>query len=192
MNYSNLPGFFNTTKINQGSESQAADESSANLAVSGQLTIRNPVPQGRIPLLQTTLSVFSEAPEIELRTKVSSKSRKGKLTYSGADISIFLDIVSDVTPLGSRLWALVEKEFNLWAIDNGRPQRDQDSLKNKFEKLVNTKKSTDDSLCSHSLEITFDCSNSPLCTCLSLGRILYKTKLTAASCPKHVVESPFN
>lgn len=54
-----------------------------------------------------------------------------------------LDIVADELPLGANEWAVVEQRFN----DNGDDIaviRDQDSLKEKFDKLAATKKSTGD------------------------------------------------
>ncbi len=35
---------------------------------------------------------------------------------------MLLDIVTDITPLGSHIWALVEEKFKLWIIDNERLQ----------------------------------------------------------------------
>jgi hypothetical protein len=40
-------------------------------------------------------------------------------------------------PLSNHIWSSIEKDFNKWAIDQGRPQRDFNGLKLKFERLAN-------------------------------------------------------
>ena len=42
---------------------------------------------------------------------------------------------------------MVASNFAKWAEENARPHRDQDSLKNKFDKLSNRKKKTGDPSC---------------------------------------------
>ena len=50
-------------------------------------------------------------------------------------------------PLGSNHWAQVAAKFSEWSAANERPVRDQDSLKNKFDKLANAKKKTGNPSC---------------------------------------------
>ena len=74
-------------------------------------------------------------------------NRAGALNYSNDDISAMLDIVEEEEPLGANHWAVVASKFAKWAKENDRPHRDQDSLKNKFDKLSNMKKKTGDPSC---------------------------------------------
>ena len=74
-------------------------------------------------------------------------TRAGALNYSNDDISAMLDIVEQEEPLGANHWAVVASNFTKWARENARPHRDQDSLKNKFDKLSNMKKKTGDPSC---------------------------------------------
>ena len=69
------------------------------------------------------------------------------MNYLSLDVATLLDIVVEIQPLGSNMWSLVEKTYNQWAVNVGRPERDAESLKLKFDKLANTKKSTGDPSC---------------------------------------------
>ena len=73
--------------------------------------------------------------------------RAGSPNYTAEDISLLLDCVEQHEPLGANEWALVKATFSEEAKRIGRPERDQDSLKSKFDKLVNTKKKTGDPTC---------------------------------------------
>ena len=91
----------------------------------------------------------SQAQTTKKTIKSSSKktTRAGAPNYSPDDITALLDCVEAEEPLGSNHWAVVAKKFALWAAANSRLERDQDSLKNKFDKLANTKKKTGDPSC---------------------------------------------
>ena len=78
---------------------------------------------------------------------VGNRSRRGKVNYSSADIDALLTYVEQVLPIGANMWALVSLRFASWAQRAGRPERDQESLKSKFDKLANTKESTGDPSC---------------------------------------------
>jgi len=75
------------------------------------------------------------------------RSRRGRSNYSTMDVSSLLDFVDEVQPLGANMWSLVEQKFNEWAKSVGRPTREEGSLKSKFDKMANTKKSTGDPSC---------------------------------------------
>ena len=47
-----------------------------------------------------------------------------------------LDIAEQNLPTGAVRWNQITTAFNIWARDNGRPERDTDSLRRKFNKLV--------------------------------------------------------
>lgn len=81
------------------------------------------------------------------RDSKERKSRAGAPNYSQEDVVALLRFVEDVEPLGSGNWALVALKFAQWAIENERPHREQISLRNKFDKLANTKISPADPLC---------------------------------------------
>ncbi len=101
--------------------------------------------------------------------EIVHRSRKGKANYSNTDVDMLLDIVNDIIPLGSNIWALVEKECNLWSTQNSRPKRDQDRSKRKFEKLANMKKNTHDPLCSSKLRRAKRISKKILCECSAMS-----------------------
>lgn len=75
------------------------------------------------------------------------KGRTGSPNYNDADIDTLLDITEEVEPLGANQWSIVSHKFNEWCQRNGRPVRDAESLKMKFDKLVNVKKPTGDPSC---------------------------------------------
>lgn len=81
------------------------------------------------------------------RDSKERKSRAGAPNYSQEDVVALLRFVEDVEPLGSGNWALVALKFAQWAVENERPHREQISLRNKFDKLANTKVSPADPLC---------------------------------------------
>ena len=91
----------------------------------------------------------SQAQTDKKAIKSSSKktTRAGAPNYSPDDITALLDCVEAEEPLESNHWAVVTKKFALWAAANSRLERDQDSLKNKFDKLANMKKKTGDPSC---------------------------------------------
>ena len=88
-------------------------------------------------------------PTTEAKPKKKGKrpGRAGSPNYTAEDINILLDCVEQHEPLGANEWALVRAAFSEEAQRVGRPERDQDSLKSKFDKLVNTKKKTGDPTC---------------------------------------------
>lgn len=55
-----------------------------------------------------------------------------------------LDIVEVVEPIGSNEWCRVAFQFNNYTKDKCRFYRDKKSLRNKFDRLDNMKKPTDD------------------------------------------------
>ena len=74
-------------------------------------------------------------------------TRAGVLNYSSEDTSMLLRIVGKLKPYGASQWAEVAKLYQEWAEENERPPRDQDSLKNKFDKLCGIRKKTTDPTC---------------------------------------------
>ncbi|CDF39445.1 unnamed protein product [Chondrus crispus] len=78
------------------------------------------------------------------RTKAT---RAGAPNYSREDVTALLDFVEEVEPLGSNHWAIVARKFRKWAEDNERPEREFESLRNKFDKLCNSKKKTGNPSC---------------------------------------------
>ena len=62
--------------------------------------------------------------------------------YNEEDVTTLLNCVEEIEPLGSSHWAIVAGRFRQWAKDNERPERDFESLRNKFDKLTNSKKKT--------------------------------------------------
>lgn len=75
-----------------------------------------------------------------------SRARSRAPNYSASDVEVLLDTVRDVLPLGANEWATVAERFNNESGAAGT-YRDQDSLKKKFDKLANMKKSTGDPSC---------------------------------------------
>jgi len=69
-------------------------------------------------------------------------TRRGRPNYTPPETKVLLDIVGEVEPIGANMWALVASRYAEWAVEVGYPPRDQDSLKNKFDKMVGDKKRT--------------------------------------------------
>lgn len=65
--------------------------------------------------------------------------------YNPENICAFSDLAEIHTPLGHNYRALIASEYKTWAKANDRPCQDKESLRNKFDKLTNTKKPTGDS-----------------------------------------------
>lgn len=81
-------------------------------------------------------------------TRGKAKGRKaGTQNYSHEDIDTLLDQAAEILPLDAHHWALVGQRFAAWAGEEGRPERDIDALKAKFDKLSNTKKPTGSPTC---------------------------------------------
>jgi len=89
----------------------------------------------------------SATPSFALGEESPRATRRGRANYTSMDIGALLDIVGEILPLGANMWAEVASEYALWAETSGRPPRDQDSLKGKFDKLANTKKDTGNPSC---------------------------------------------
>ena len=60
---------------------------------------------------------------------------------------MLLDIVGEIEPLGSNMWASVHEEYKKWAENSGYRVRDRDTLKQKFDRLANEKKPTGSARC---------------------------------------------
>ena len=60
---------------------------------------------------------------------------------------MLLDTVELLVPVGNHHWAGVAELYNEWTDDEGKVNRDQDSLKSKYDKLVHVQKSTGDPTC---------------------------------------------
>lgn len=71
----------------------------------------------------------------------------GDANYRHEDTAALLDLVEEHEPIGANHWAKVANEFNRWAEANQRPKRSTESLKNKSDKLVYTRKKTGDAFC---------------------------------------------
>jgi len=112
-------------------------------------------------------SVLAVTPNARKRRQ----TRAGVPNYSNDELDHLLDIVSEVLPLGSNHWALVANKFAKWAEDQDNTLRDQDSIKNKFDKLANCKKKTGDPSCPphvrRAKKISRDIQNK--CTAKELG-----------------------
>lgn len=72
-----------------------------------------------------------------------SKARSRAPNYSASDVEILLDFVRDVLSHGANERAIVAERFNNESGASGTC-RDRDSLKKKFDNLVNMKKCTGD------------------------------------------------
>lgn len=59
----------------------------------------------------------------------------GSINFSPEDIELLLMMVEEHLPLGQLGWQKVVKDYNDYAIGEGRPQRAVDSLKNKFTQV---------------------------------------------------------
>ncbi len=81
-----------------------------------------------------------------LTEKVAGARRKGKgvvrrgrpvgsVNFTPEDVDLLLMMVEDNLPLGQLGWQKVMKDFNDYAINEDRPQRSVDSLKNKFTQV---------------------------------------------------------
>ena len=60
---------------------------------------------------------------------------------------MLLDLAEEHLPLGHNHWALVADGFKTYLVQQNRPFRDLDSLRNKFDKLSNFKKPVGSSDC---------------------------------------------
>lgn len=113
--------------------------SNPNLPVVSPALPPQPPPNG------SQRAVVLDSQQAKPQTKKST--RAGALNYSTEDVTAILGIVEEGEPLGANHWAVVASKFTVWVSDNSRPLRDQDYLKNKFDKLANIKKKTGDPSC---------------------------------------------
>ena len=82
-----------------------------------------------------------------IKRSSTKATRAGAPNYNTEDVTALLDCVEEVEPLGSNHWAIVATRFREWSVDNERPERELDSLRNKFDKLANSKKKTGNPSC---------------------------------------------
>ena len=80
-------------------------------------------------------------------SSVKRSSRADVQNYSSEDTNALLDLAELHTPLGHNHWAMVAEGFKAFSIENDRPFRDLDSLRNKFDKLCNSKQPTGSADC---------------------------------------------
>lgn len=66
----------------------------------------------------------------------------GSKNYTPREVSILLNLVENVLPLGYQEWSIVTSQYSEWQTKNDTPVRDLQILKSKFDKLVNAKKPT--------------------------------------------------
>lgn len=67
-------------------------------------------------------------------------SRAGAPNYVYGDVAALVEFVAEEEPLGASHWAVVAHKSVRVARDNGRPSREQETLKNIIDYLANTKK----------------------------------------------------
>ena len=113
--------------------------------------IRTSMVGERPGLERLATGVENEGGSLELESEECviprSKKRRGRVgaaNYSKAEINALLDFVHEVEPVGSHHWGNVHARMAAWAADNDHTEPDIESLKNKFDKLSNTKKSSGD------------------------------------------------
>ncbi|KAG1692921.1 hypothetical protein DVH05_024245 [Phytophthora capsici] len=70
---------------------------------------------------------------------------KGK-TYTKSELMRLLDVVEELLPFGAEQWQNVASQFNTH-IPSGWTEREGDSLKRKFQKLVRVPKPSGDGVC---------------------------------------------
>lgn len=77
--------------------------------------------------------------------------KKGKRArvpnYSDKDVTRLLDLVEETLPIGSNDRTVVAQGYAMYVARTGRPPRELESLRMKFDKLANTKKPTGDPSC---------------------------------------------
>lgn len=96
------------------------------------------------PLLSNPINfspsfILGERSADRIDDEIRPKSRRGKPNYYPQDGSTLLNLVSAITPTGANMWKSVEGEYNIWAQQAHRPPWDYDSLKSKYENMINTK-----------------------------------------------------
>ncbi len=95
----------------------------------------------------------------------------GTKNYTSIEINSLLYFVSKTLPLEYQEWAVVANQYAAWQSDNETPVRDMQSLKAKFDKLVNTKKPTGSPECPPTIQRAKYIAKSVQCRCIvaSLG-----------------------
>ncbi|KIY47574.1 hypothetical protein FISHEDRAFT_27910, partial [Fistulina hepatica ATCC 64428] len=76
----------------------------------------------------------------------------GAPNYSADDKEALLDCVEQLLPVGAKGWEQLAVEFNVWAVENGRPERLTKSLEAKFKAWLRTTKPTGDADCPPEIE----------------------------------------
>ena len=88
-------------------------------------------------------------PRAQQRTTANERGgrRMSVKNYTPAEVEELLNAAAAVEIIGANMWATVGQRYNSWALANELPTRKHESLKMKFDKLLNTNKSTGDPLC---------------------------------------------
>mmetsp|Transcript_5848 Transcript_5848/g.13808 ORF Transcript_5848/g.13808 Transcript_5848/m.13808 type:complete len:421 (+) Transcript_5848:85-1347(+) len=79
--------------------------------------------------------------------KGKGKKKGGGSRWKEREVVAMLGFVREVLPRGVTEWELVAAKYAEWVDENGAPHRDKDAVKNKYQTLKNTQKSTGDPEC---------------------------------------------
>ena len=66
----------------------------------------------------------------------------GKKNYKAAEISMLLDVIQEILPLGKNEWVAAHEVYKKWARENGYQERDNAMIKQKFDRMTSEKKPT--------------------------------------------------
>ncbi|KAJ2975528.1 hypothetical protein NUW54_g11718 [Trametes sanguinea] len=112
---------------------------------------------GRMAMCSTTstkASPATESPSGDKRVRGSQGEKRqgggrpqGSTNFSTADLDTLLKLVEKHMPYGMNGWKRVCDEYNEYALVNIRPKRDARALRQKYYRLVNSKKPTGDPDC---------------------------------------------
>ncbi|KAJ6527142.1 hypothetical protein B0H19DRAFT_1385536 [Mycena capillaripes] len=72
---------------------------------------------------------------------------QGSSNYNKDNTKQFLKLAAKLLPIGAKGWKALTINFNQWAIENERPERDVKSLETKYRQLLRKKKPTGEGHC---------------------------------------------
>ncbi|KAF9058002.1 hypothetical protein BJ165DRAFT_99254 [Panaeolus papilionaceus] len=91
---------------------------------------------------RSSAAVGKATPQGPSATAVPAKRKAGgratgSTNFTDDDVTHLLELVEKLLPIGGDGWEALTTTFNTWAVSKKRPERDNQSLKNKFDRLVN-------------------------------------------------------
>ena len=95
---------------------------------------------------EDTINLPRSTSALHTLTPFRKKKARGS-KFKPAEVDLLLDLIDEVEPLGQDHWNILWTQYEVRRKIHGYPERDTDSLRQKFKQLRNVHKPTGDPSC---------------------------------------------